>query len=89
MFNPQPTLSNGDLTLKPLAEADRAALAQAASDPLIWELHPSHTRHLPEVFDPYFDYLIGMNSTLIAQKVAKRLAVLRITQHQISPTQFQ
>lgn len=50
----QPTLSGPRLLLRPLAEADYAALFSVASDPLIWEQHPDRRRHTPERFQAYF-----------------------------------
>jgi RimJ/RimL family protein N-acetyltransferase len=54
-FELQPTLRGDLLELRPLRADDLAALHQAASDPLIWEQHPEPDRHLPEVFQRYFD----------------------------------
>lgn len=51
----QPTLIGDSLILTPLQPADWPALAQAASDPLIWQLHPEPERYKPEVFRPVFD----------------------------------
>lgn len=64
-FDMQPELIGKTLHLRPLAEADRAAMTAAASDPLIWELHPARDRHLPEKFQPYFDKLLAMGGTLV------------------------
>lgn len=63
-----PSLSGGGFDLRPLEEADRGALAAAASDPLIWELHPASDRWRPEVFAPYFDYLMAQGGTLVVEK---------------------
>lgn len=51
----QPTLSGETLTLIPLLAAHKDALIRAASDPLIWQLHPEPTRYLPEVFSQVFE----------------------------------
>jgi len=51
----QPTLIGNSLVLTPLQPDDWPALAQAASDPLIWQLHPEPERYKPEVFRPVFD----------------------------------
>lgn len=51
----QPTLIGDSLKLTPLQPADWPALAQAASDPLIWQLHPEPLRYKAEVFRPVFD----------------------------------
>jgi len=49
-FELQPTLAGPSLTLRPLQPGDLEPLQQAASDPLIWEVHPDPFRWLPEVF---------------------------------------
>jgi N-acetyltransferase len=64
-FDMQPELIGKTLHLRPLIEADRAAMSAAASDPLIWDLHPAVDRHLPEKFQPYFDKLLTMGGTLV------------------------
>lgn len=50
----QPTLIGERLDLRPLRPDDFEALYAAASDPLIWELHPEPTRHKREVFERFF-----------------------------------
>jgi N-acetyltransferase len=64
-FDMQPELIGKTLHLRPLTEADRAAMTAASSDPLIWELHPARDRHLPEKFQPYFDKLLAAGGTLV------------------------
>ena len=54
-LNLQPTLRGDLLELRPLRREDFEALYAAASDPLIWELHPEPTRYRREVFQKYFD----------------------------------
>jgi RimJ/RimL family protein N-acetyltransferase len=51
----QPTLSGKLILTRPLTTDDFEALYRAASDPLIWELHPEPTRYLRPVFKKYFD----------------------------------
>ena len=53
-FDPQPTLEGELLRLRPLRAEDYDALYAVASDPLIWEQHPEHTRHEPDVFRAFF-----------------------------------
>ncbi len=64
-FAAQPVLESATLLLRPLADADRAALAQAASDPKIWEGHPARDRWKPEVFTRYFDMILESRSALV------------------------
>lgn len=53
-FESQPHLVGDLVELRPLRPDDWAALCQAGSDPLIWELHPSHDRYKEVVFREYF-----------------------------------
>lgn len=69
-FDFQPTLRSGTLLLRPLRAEDRAGLRRAASDPLIWAGHPARDRHLPEVFEPYFDLLLASGATLVVTGAA-------------------
>jgi N-acetyltransferase len=65
IFDMQPELIGKTLHLRPLTEADRAAMTAASSDPLIWALHPARDRHLSEKFQPYFDKLLASGGTLV------------------------
>ncbi len=49
-FDLQPVLTGELLSLRPLREDDFQDLYAVASDPLIWEQHPSRDRHKAEVF---------------------------------------
>jgi RimJ/RimL family protein N-acetyltransferase len=53
-FELQPSLQNQRIRLRPLHAGDFEALYAVASDPLIWEQHPSRERYRREVFDNYF-----------------------------------
>lgn len=50
----QPHLVGEHLELRPLADGDWDALFKAASDPLIWELHPARDRYKEDVFRQFF-----------------------------------
>jgi RimJ/RimL family protein N-acetyltransferase len=52
---PIQTLENDLISLRPLDESDFEPLYAVASDPLIWELHPSKDRYKREVFQAFFD----------------------------------
>lgn len=54
-FQLQPVLESPSLVLRPLETTDFEALYQAASDPLIWAVHPQPTRYRREVFQTYFE----------------------------------
>ena len=50
----QPRLHNDRVRLEPLESSDLESLYAVASDPLIWEQHPSKERYKRDVFDNYF-----------------------------------
>jgi RimJ/RimL family protein N-acetyltransferase len=54
MFELQPHLTGSLLDLRPLQGGDWESLFRAASDPLIWEVHPVSDRWKEEVFRQYF-----------------------------------
>lgn len=54
-FDIQPQLENEMVILYPLQEEDFEALYAIASDPRIWEQHPSKDRWKKEVFKTFFD----------------------------------
>lgn len=53
-FDLQPTLENDILILRPLREDDLENLYSVASDPSIWEQHPSKDRCRRDVFELFF-----------------------------------
>lgn len=53
-MNLQPTLTGLLLEVSPLHSEDFADLFEAASDPLIWEMHPQPDRYKPDVFKSFF-----------------------------------
>ncbi|KAF2517029.1 GNAT family N-acetyltransferase [Flavobacterium foetidum] len=60
-FNLQPDFLENEITkLIPLEEKHFEALFEAASDPLIWEQHPSKDRYHREGFTAFFE--AGINS---------------------------
>lgn len=60
----QPVLAGENVMLRPLVEADREALYQVASDPLIWEVHPAHDRWQRAVFDAFFADALAQGGAL-------------------------
>lgn len=54
MFELQPHLIGELLELRPLQPDDWPTLSRAASDPLIWEVHPVSDRWKEEVFRDFF-----------------------------------
>ncbi len=61
----QPTLIGDTLLLRPVVASDWDAIFAAASDPLIWELHPVHDRYTEASFRPYFATQLAGGGTLI------------------------
>lgn len=53
-FDFQPTLTGQLLSLRPLREDDFPGLFAVASDPLLWEQHPSNDRWKEDVFRKFF-----------------------------------
>ena len=65
-FNLQPILKSEILELRPLQADDFEQLHAVASDPLIWEQHPSSDRYKLDVFRKFFDEAIESGGALIA-----------------------
>ncbi|MEL7115364.1 MAG: GNAT family N-acetyltransferase [Pseudomonadota bacterium] len=83
-FDAAHRLEDDLVRLTPLAPADRVALAEAASDPLIWEQHPAKDRYKPEVFDRYFDFLLDGGGTLVAREKSSG-AVIGCSRYYVGP----
>ncbi len=65
-FELQPTLQGDLLLLRPLRQDDYDSLYAVASDPLIWEQHPSWDRYKEEVFQAFFRDAMDSGGALIA-----------------------
>ena len=65
-FDLQPVLKGEFLELRPLRQADFPELYSAASDPLIWEQHPSNDRYKEEVFREFFREAMESGGALVA-----------------------
>jgi len=66
LFDPQPHLSGNLVELRPLGEADFAALYAVAADPLIWEQHPVPDRYREPVFRDFFADHLASGGALLA-----------------------
>ena len=65
-FDRQPVLRGELLELRPLRQDDFDDLYAVASDPLIWEQHPSHDRYKEDVFREYFRAGLESGGALVA-----------------------
>jgi N-acetyltransferase len=74
-FDLQPTLKGALLELRPLRAQDFDALYAVASDPLIWEQHPSSDRYKEEVFRAFFLEALESGGALIASDAATRKVI--------------
>ncbi len=63
-MNLQPTLTGELLEIRPLTPDDYDGLLEAASDPLIWEMHPQPDRYKPEVFKMFFAEALACNGAM-------------------------
>ena len=71
----QPCLVGELLELRPVRPEDWEELFAAASDPLIWEQHPSRTRYQEEVFRKYFQGALDSGGALVAiEKASGKIA---------------
>jgi RimJ/RimL family protein N-acetyltransferase len=63
----QPTLVGPAITVRPIAPDDWTELFAAASDPKIWEVHPSRDRYAEPQFRKFFDDAVrsGMAFTFV------------------------
>lgn len=64
-FDLQPTLKGELLQLRPLRPEDWDDLYAVASDPLIWEQHPTKDRYKEEVFKEFFREALQSGGALI------------------------
>ena len=71
MFNAQPThLHNEYVQLSPLQSDDFEALYNVASDPLVWEQHPSKNRYQKDAFKGFFEGAIASKGAFLIKNAA-------------------
>ena len=75
IINWQPeNLEDNIVKLIPIAESDFENIFKVASDPLIWEQHPTKDRYKREVFQLYFDSAISSKTAfLIVDKSSDKI----------------
>jgi N-acetyltransferase len=88
-FELQPTLRGELLEVRPLRPEDFDALFRAASDPLIWELHPDRERYKEESFRRYFDSGIASGGAfaVVERKTGRIIGSSRY--HDVKPDQVE
>jgi RimJ/RimL family protein N-acetyltransferase len=64
-FDLQPRLVGELIEVRPLEPEDRESLFATASDPLIWEQHPSPERYKEENFNEFFRESLESRSALV------------------------
>lgn len=64
----QPVLHGPRLKLRPLKTADFDPLYAAASDPLIWALHPASDRWKRDVFEEFFSKALESRGALVIER---------------------
>jgi len=67
-FDTPPPLTDSDYSILPMTQADRFGLIAAAGDRRIWAGHPAAERYRPEVFEPYFDFLVSEGGAVTLRK---------------------
>jgi RimJ/RimL family protein N-acetyltransferase len=65
-FDRQPVLTGQLLLLRPLGKDDFEALYRIASDPAVWEQHPSKDRKQEPVFRDWFEQALASGGALVA-----------------------
>jgi RimJ/RimL family protein N-acetyltransferase len=83
-FELQPHLVGDLLELRPLRPEDWDDLFAVASDPMIWEQHPSHDRYKEEVFKGFFLEALESHGALVAvdRKTQKIIGSSRYFEHE-------
>jgi RimJ/RimL family protein N-acetyltransferase len=84
-FDLQPVLQGELLALRPLAADDFDALYAVASDPLIWEQHPSSDRYKEDVFREFFREALGSGGALLATDVRDGRVIGSSRYHGLDP----
>jgi N-acetyltransferase len=84
-FDPQPTLKDDLLELRPLRPEDFDDLYAVARDRLIWEQHPDHDRHEEPVFRAFFREALASGGALIVLDAKTRQMIGSSRYHGYDP----
>jgi RimJ/RimL family protein N-acetyltransferase len=72
----QPVLIGNKITLRPLMRDDFEQLFLAASDPIIWELHPDSERYKREIFlQRFFESALDCGGALVVEEKESGLII--------------
>lgn len=74
-FDYQPALKGELVELRPLRAEDYDDLYAVASDPMIWEQHPSNDRHEEPVFKEFFREALASGGALIVMDARTRKVI--------------
>lgn len=85
MLHLQPTLTGKRIILRPLAPGDFDALFAAASDPLVWSLHPDPGRSTRAGFSSFFDGALESKACLVATDAARQSVIGCSRYHDYTP----
>jgi N-acetyltransferase len=90
-FDFQPSLTGDLVSMRPMVEADFEPLFAIASDPLIWKVHPFHTRWQRDVFRSYVDQAFADQGGLIASDAASgaMIGFSRYSQTKVGPDEIE
>lgn len=70
LFDSQPTLTGPTLTIRATTPGDWSELFAVASDPLVWEVHPSRDRWQEPVFREFFSDGLASEGMLTVRETA-------------------
>jgi RimJ/RimL family protein N-acetyltransferase len=74
-FELQPLLHDNIVSIRPLLEQDFEVVFKLASDPLVWEQHPTRDRYKKEVFEKYFSGAIESKGAFLVLDVHSGLPI--------------
>jgi RimJ/RimL family protein N-acetyltransferase len=83
----QPTLTGARVRIRPLKAGDWKALFAAASDPVIWGLHPARDRYTEPVFREFFDEALRSKAAFVFIDRATKEIIGSSRYHGFDPAQ--
>jgi N-acetyltransferase len=91
MFDFQPELDGNLVSMRPMQREDWDALFAAASDPLIWELHPMRYRYQEIDFRQFVEEAFADQGGLVAldKETRKIIGFSRYSTHYVEPGEIE